>query len=1034
MTNVCGTSGRIRSRGGGFTVLAGVSVALGLWMLAPGVLAGRTDNLHTESPAAPRRWTINYRLKSAGQVSLAVYDARGRLVRTLLQGQKQWSGEHRVEWDGLDRNGNPMPPGQYTWKLLSTPGLEAKFVTVLGVHPEMKPWHEWVGNHSAPTAVAADEEAMYVGGAVNESVPAVIKQSLDGQTRHWEHESYEPWMGAGAMAVAGNRLYLLQQNMKIVVVDAGTGKKLGMWDVLWPGDGRPGPDDPLLSMDLDAKGKTIVLSYRDHNALRWLDAVDGKVLTEARIDEPLGVAVGSGQTVYVITGGQVKAVTPKGESTTVVEAEHLTRPFRLSLGRESGHLLVAEAAPSHQVKPFSLDGKLIRRYGRAGGRAFGPYIPSDFRYLKDITADGRGGFLVAEIGTRDDLGKIRYDLTHEGTLRRVAHVDRSGAVIDQWYGGMPYYHTATPDPADPTRVFFAGPRVKALAKVNYETGDWRVVAEFAHPNFEELFPRTTGPYAHWQAVRRHGRLYLANMMPNAPALFRVDEVAGRLIPVAVAGTTRPTHSSVWQEAIRTHGYPDPEAAPQLWTWSDQNGDGDFQSSEFTFATDVELHWGGARQMDIDAELNVFLPNTYPERNGAVGWFVLPNTAPPEAEIPQWDWKNVRPAAAKFPAELRDLLAEGARTNAEALWRDGEEALYQIMYSNKNPGDDRHGGYWPSDGVGNTRLVKYDSSGRVEWSVGRHDTKSPDEIVTPFEPGLMHLPIRLLGKTHGAIILADKVVHPAMAWTEDGLYAGSFLDRRADDGLPGMFYTWWRDPAYANDPMHDSPIPYDCLVGGAIHELENGEVLWFTQGYQGTPIYRIRGWQDWSRQSGTIEMDHAPLHAKATGTGLRAEYFGNPDLRGEPVTRRVDDRIWFEQDKQRRAYGDWPTPVADGQLDRKNFSVRWNGMVEAPLTEAFTFSTYVQHESGVRLWVNNRLVIDSWETRKGHRWMSWRGWGEVDPVRKMESTPISLQAGRRYRLRLEFVSRTAEPSVSLNWDSFSWERQRIPKRFLYSEDK
>jgi hypothetical protein len=156
-------------------------------MLVPGVLAGRADDLRTESSAAPRRWTINYRLKSAGQVSLAVYDAEGRLVRTLLQSQKQRSGEHLVEWDGLDRNGNPIPPGQYTWKLLHTPGLEAKLTTVLGVHPEMKPWHKWVGNHRAPTAVAADGEAMYVGRAVNENVPAIIKQSLDGKTGHWEH-------------------------------------------------------------------------------------------------------------------------------------------------------------------------------------------------------------------------------------------------------------------------------------------------------------------------------------------------------------------------------------------------------------------------------------------------------------------------------------------------------------------------------------------------------------------------------------------------------------------------------------------------------------------------------------------------------------------------------------------------------------------------------------------------------------------------------------------------------------------------------
>jgi hypothetical protein len=123
MTNVCGTSGRIRSRGGGFAVLVGVFVALGLWMLVPGVLAGRADDLRTESSAAPRRWTIDYRLKSAGQVFLAVYDAEGRLVRTLLQGQKQQPGEHRTEWDGLDRNGNPMPRANTPGNCCPRPGL-----------------------------------------------------------------------------------------------------------------------------------------------------------------------------------------------------------------------------------------------------------------------------------------------------------------------------------------------------------------------------------------------------------------------------------------------------------------------------------------------------------------------------------------------------------------------------------------------------------------------------------------------------------------------------------------------------------------------------------------------------------------------------------------------------------------------------------------------------------------------------------------------------------------------------------------------
>ena len=57
--------------------------------------------------------------EGAGIVSLAIYDARGRLVTRLLDGSGV-PGTHRVAWNGSDGEGRAVPSGVYfsrlTWK------------------------------------------------------------------------------------------------------------------------------------------------------------------------------------------------------------------------------------------------------------------------------------------------------------------------------------------------------------------------------------------------------------------------------------------------------------------------------------------------------------------------------------------------------------------------------------------------------------------------------------------------------------------------------------------------------------------------------------------------------------------------------------------------------------------------------------------------------------------------------------------------------------------------------------------------------
>jgi endonuclease/exonuclease/phosphatase family metal-dependent hydrolase len=67
---------------------------------------------------------LRFALDRAGDVELAVYDARGRLVRAFAVGPRE-SGAHSVLWDGTDQSGQPVASGVYHVQLVTRVGSEA---------------------------------------------------------------------------------------------------------------------------------------------------------------------------------------------------------------------------------------------------------------------------------------------------------------------------------------------------------------------------------------------------------------------------------------------------------------------------------------------------------------------------------------------------------------------------------------------------------------------------------------------------------------------------------------------------------------------------------------------------------------------------------------------------------------------------------------------------------------------------------------------------------------------------------------------
>jgi hypothetical protein len=73
---------------------------------------------------------ISYDLPQTSQVQLVIYDVAGRVVRTLVDGEKP-AGSHGAEWDGRDDGGRPVGSGIYFYAMRAGAWQSQKRLTLL---------------------------------------------------------------------------------------------------------------------------------------------------------------------------------------------------------------------------------------------------------------------------------------------------------------------------------------------------------------------------------------------------------------------------------------------------------------------------------------------------------------------------------------------------------------------------------------------------------------------------------------------------------------------------------------------------------------------------------------------------------------------------------------------------------------------------------------------------------------------------------------------------------------------------------------
>ncbi|GAB2559629.1 PA14 domain-containing protein [Spirosoma areae] len=147
----------------------------------------------------------------------------------------------------------------------------------------------------------------------------------------------------------------------------------------------------------------------------------------------------------------------------------------------------------------------------------------------------------------------------------------------------------------------------------------------------------------------------------------------------------------------------------------------------------------------------------------------------------------------------------------------------------------------------------------------------------------------------------------------------------------------------------------------------------------------------------------PTGGCGTGSGLTGFYSNSSDLSGNLVAIRTDARIDFAWNN------DSPIPNV---VSADNFSLRWIGQVEAPVSGNYTFKT--NNDDGTRVWVNGQLLIDDWN---GHG-PTWR------------QGSISLNVGQKYDIVIDFVDFGGGAQAQLYWEYPGQGLQIVPSCRLY----
>lgn len=159
------------------------------------------------------------------------------------------------------------------------------------------------------------------------------------------------------------------------------------------------------------------------------------------------------------------------------------------------------------------------------------------------------------------------------------------------------------------------------------------------------------------------------------------------------------------------------------------------------------------------------------------------------------------------------------------------------------------------------------------------------------------------------------------------------------------------------------------------------------------------WKTADKNLNLIEAEYLTTD-KESENGLSAEYYDDKFLEGTPK-RRVDKVVNFDPVNQ----------PPDPYTSARHKSIRWRGFINP--TVSGTYKIGVNSDDGIRLWLNNELVVNEWHNRGA----------------TTDQVDIEMIAGEKYAITLEYFDNGGDATCQLLWKMPSMEGAD-----LYAEDK
>lgn len=266
--------------------------------------------------------------------------------------------------------------------------------------------------------------------------------------------------------------------------------------------------------------------------------------------------------------------------------------------------------------------------------------------------------------------------------------------------------------------------------------------------------------------------------------------------------------------------------------------------------------------------------------------------------------------------------------------------------------------------------------------------------------------------------------PIVGETSDNVWYRVYLTAEDEEGLSRTIYrdvlpektsiTVYTEPPGLNLRVDGQTVSTPYTFSSVVGILRSVKAP-VTQ-LQGESYFTFDQWEGGSGQStATFQAPEGGFSLTAyyneaqigSGTGLTGAYYDEEEhiFSGPPAFWRIDTTVNF----------DWGgSSAAPNLIGEDNFSIRWTGGIEPLFSEEHTF--YIISDDGVRLWVDEELVIDQWVPQ---------------PPTETQGN-IFLEKGRQYPIKLEYFENRGGAVCQLFWRTSRLPREVVPKRQLYPD--